>query len=95
LAAVPLSKENDLVVMQLWSGWWRDVLLIQYHATEVIINIDQKALLEEAAKLYTTKQVRSFLKELQRLLRLARDTNANRKLLWEVLLLKLPHLNMK
>ncbi len=95
LAAVPLSKENDLVVMQLWSGWWRDVLLIQHHATEAISNIDQQALLEEAAKRYTTQQVRSFLKELQRLLRLARHTNANRQLLWEVLLLKLPHLNMK
>ena len=91
LQAVPLSKENDIEVIRLWAGWWRDLLLIQNNAAEVISNIDQQEQLQKAAQRYSTEQVRSFLHELQRLLRILRHTNVNTQLLWEVLLLKLPH----
>lgn len=92
LQALPLSKENDLEVIRLWVGWWRDLLLIQNNAADVMTNIDQQEILKEAANHYSTEQVRSCLHELQRLLRIAHETNVNMQLLWEVLLLKLPHL---
>ncbi len=92
LQALPLSKENDIEVIRLWTGWWRDLLLIQNNAANVITNIDQQEILKEAASRYSTEQIRSCLHELQRLWRLARETNVNMQLLWEVLLLKLPHL---
>ena len=91
LQALPLSKKNDLEVIRLWAGWWRDLLLIQNHAADVVTNIDQQEILKEAANRYSTEQIRSCLHELQRLLRIARETNVNMQLLWEVLLLKLPH----
>lgn len=91
LLAAPLGKENDGGVMRLWGSWWRDVLLLQSGADEALTNIDQQEALKRAATRYQPAQVRAFLRDLQRLLRVANETNANPPLLWEVLLLKLPH----
>lgn len=90
LLAAPLAKTNDLEVMALWASWWRDVLLIQNGASETIQNSDQRDLLERAALDTTPAQVRTFLHDLQRLRKIAQETNANPVLLWENLVLKLP-----
>ncbi|MBA3534820.1 MAG: DNA polymerase III subunit delta' [Ardenticatenales bacterium] len=90
LLAASLSKADDEEVLPLWASWWRDVLMVQQGAENVIANIDQSTALEQAAQRYTPAQVQGFLRELQRLLRLAQTTNLNRQLYWEVLLLKLP-----
>lgn len=90
LLAAPLGKSNDTGVLQMWASWWRDVMLVQNGAAGSITNVDQRAALELTAARYQPEQVRDFLRELQRLLRLSLDTNVNPQLLWEVLLLKLP-----
>lgn len=91
LQAASLSKKNNLEVIRQWATWWRDLLLIQNNAPDAITNVDQQKTLQKAAKRYTPEQVRTTLHELPRLLRLAQETNVNPQLLWEVLLLKLPH----
>ncbi|MDQ4076081.1 MAG: DNA polymerase III subunit delta' [Chloroflexota bacterium] len=91
LMAANLSSDGDNEMMRVWAAWWRDLLLVQSGVPDAIINVDARAALERASQRYTLEQVRDFLRELQRLLRLSQETNANRQLLWEVLLLKLPH----
>jgi DNA polymerase-3 subunit delta' len=90
LLAASLAKSNDMEVMALWASWWRDVLLIQNGAVEAIQNSDQRDLLERAALDTTPHQVRTFLHDLQRLRKIAQETNANPMLVWENLVLKLP-----
>lgn len=91
LLAGALGKTHDLDMLRWWAGWWRDVLLLQNGAADAITNVDQQAMLAEAAARYPAGQVRAVLHDLQHVLRLAQETNANATLLWEVLLLKLPH----
>ncbi len=93
LLASPLAKSNDLEVMTLWAGWWRDVLLIQNGAADAIQNSDQRDLLERAALDTTPHQVRTFLHDLQRFRKIAQETNASPILVWENLVLKLPITN--
>lgn len=88
--AATLEAEADRARLRFWAGWWRDVLLLQNQAGETLVNEDERAELEQAARLFSGEQVRGFLRELQRLVRLLNETNVNRQLLWEVLLLKLP-----
>jgi DNA polymerase III subunit delta' len=91
LQASALSKERDVGILLVWASWWRDLLLVQNNADSGVNNIDQLPALQAAAKRYTMEQVRSFLSELQRLLHVALETNVNRQLLWEVLMLKMPY----
>jgi DNA polymerase III subunit delta' len=91
LQASTLSKERDVGILLTWASWWRDVLLVQSSADTAVNNVDQLSSLRAAAERYSTEQVRSFLRELQRLLHLALETNVNRQLLWEVLMLKMPY----
>lgn len=90
LLAAPLAKSNDMEVMTLWAGWWRDVLLIQNGAADAIQNSDQRDLLERAALDSTPHQVRTFLHDLQRFRKIVQETNASPILVWENLVLKLP-----
>lgn len=86
-----LGKANDADVMRVWAGWWRDTLLVQSGAEESVSNVDQRDALRDAASRFQPGQIHSVLRELQRLRRLANDTNVTPQLLWDVLLLKLPH----
>ncbi len=90
LIANELGKAKEAEVIRLWASWWRDVLLVQSGADEAISNVDQRAALQRAAARFDSAQVRAFLHELQRLRRLASETNVTPQLLWDVLLLKLP-----
>jgi DNA polymerase-3 subunit delta' len=90
LLAAPLAKNNDLEVMALWASWWRDLLLTQNGAVDSIQNSDQRDVLERTALDTTPHEVRTFLHELQRLRKIAQETNANPTLIWENLVLKLP-----
>lgn len=91
LLAAQLARRDDPRVLQLWAGWWRDLLLIQNGSEVAIANVDQRAALESAATRYPDDAARTFLRDLLRLFRLMQESNANRQLLWEVVLLKLPH----
>ncbi len=89
--AARLASKGNAELLRLWAGWWRDLLLIHHGAPDGILNEDERAALEQARSQITSGQVRTFLRELQRLLRLMNETTVNPQLLWEVLLLKVPH----
>ena len=86
-----LSKEPDRVkyVLDVLSGWWRDVLVLASESNVQVTNVDREAELGEWAARYG-------LAVAQRMLKSIRDTawklerNANRRLALEVLVLELP-----
>lgn len=46
-----LSRETEglLDVLDLWAGWWRDVLLLSSGAEEGLVNVDRRASIEKQA----------------------------------------------
>lgn len=86
-----LSKEPDRVkyVLDVLSGWWRDVLVLASGSNVQITNVDREIELGEWAARYG-------LAVAQRMLKSIRDTawqlehNANQRLALEVLVLELP-----
>ncbi len=89
--AEQLSRNPDRVrsILPLWLSWWRDVMLLQARCEDQIVNIDQRASLEEAARRWTADQVRETVRRLQDTLQHI-QRNANARLALDVLFLHLP-----
>jgi len=85
LSAEPASLP---ALLDLWQGWWRDLLLWQTGCRDLVANVDQEAALAETARAYT---VPALLKGLRALGNARRqlDSNANPRLTLEVLFLTL------
>jgi len=86
LARDPVATQETL---DLWIGWWRDVLLVASAARAPLTNVDRREVLQDHARRLDVatisaviKSLRSSLQKLQR--------NANRRLTLEVLMLDLP-----
>ncbi len=83
------GTESILETLELWSGWWRDVMLLTSHSSVPLTNIDRREELTRAATRHDIQDVQSALVALQTTQdQLAR--NANTRLALEVLLLTLP-----
>ena len=81
----------DLIVanLELWTSWWRDVLLLASHSPAPLTNIDRQDELVRMADLCDVTTAHTALSTLRTVLdQLAR--NANTRLALEVLLLDLP-----
>ena len=88
LADDPVATQETV---DLWIGWWRDVLLVASGADAPLTNVDRQDVLRAQASRFgvTTiagviEALRSSLQKLQR--------NANRRLTLDVLMLDLPRL---
>jgi len=86
LARDPITTQETL---DLWLGWWRDVLLLAAEAKAPLTNVDRVSALRDHARRFGVKRstalveaVRSATDHLKR--------NANPRLTLEVLLLDLP-----
>ncbi len=75
--------------LDVWSGWWRDVLLLQSGFDEGVTNEDKREELGHLASAIAPETARAFLGRLQRVRRMLRS-NANTRLLLEDVLLHLP-----
>lgn len=89
--AEALSRVGDEVEMtlRLWTGWWRDVFLVQQQLDGDVLNLDRKAQLAQQASLYRPEQVESALLDLLQTLQRIK-ANVNMRLALDVLLLRLP-----
>lgn len=86
LARDPVATQETL---DLWIGWWRDVLLVASEAQAPLTNVDQRSRLRDHARRFGLERSASVLKSL----RSAADKlkrNANVRLTLEVLMLNLP-----
>ncbi len=86
-----LARDRDALreTLELWLGWWRDVLLIASKATTQPVNIDQAESLRRAAQKTGLDSAAKAVEAVQRTLSLL-SRNANARLALEVLLLDLP-----
>lgn len=86
LARNPIATQRTL---DLWIGWWRDVLLVASEAETAVTNVDRRKELKTYARRFGVEASAAAVKAL----RTAADKlgrNANTRLTLEVLMLDLP-----
>ena len=79
--------------LELWTVWWRDLLLMHNQGQEHVVNIDRSDELGWMADRSTMPQVRLALDALQSAAAQL-EANVNARLAWEGLVLSLPRLQM-
>ena len=90
-SAAQQAPESVLESLELWTGWWRDVLLLKSNSATPLTNIDRQKELIQIASLCDITAVQAALTALQMTVdQLSR--NANTRLALEILLLNLPFL---
>jgi DNA polymerase-3 subunit delta' len=87
-----LARDPDATreTLDLWIGWWRDVMLLAAEADGPLTNMDRQGKLRDHAHRFGVKQSAAVVEAL----RSANDRlrrNANARLTLEVLMLDLPH----
>jgi DNA polymerase-3 subunit delta' len=88
LARDPVATQETL---DLWSGWWRDVLLMAAEAEAPLTNVDREDTLRDHARRFGVERSTTMIAALRSTAhRLKR--NANPRLTLEVLMLDLPRL---
>jgi len=89
-----LSRQPGLIggVLELWLGWWRDLLLVKGGCARMINNVDMRVSLEEEARDCDLQEVFEFIKAIRETARQLED-NVNPRLALEVLVLDLPSSN--
>ena len=75
--------------LALWISWWRDLLLIKGECSDAITNVDQKEALYREAEYYDIIGIEKFINDLIRA-RAAIESNANARLVLDVLMLGIP-----
>jgi DNA polymerase-3 subunit delta' len=77
-------------LIELWTAWWRDLLLLHGDGKDHIVNVDRSDELCWVSRQSSLPQVQSVLNALQETVTQL-DANVNPRLALEGLLLKLPH----
>jgi DNA polymerase-3 subunit delta' len=87
------SPDAGCALLELWTVWWRDLLLVHNRGREHVINTDRSGELDSMTDLSTMAQVRLALDVLQSAAAQLEE-NVNARLAWEGLVLKLPHIQI-
>ena len=83
------NRESVLEVLNLWLGWWRDLLVVKAGLTEAITNIDMATTIVDQSRGYSLAQIKNFINSIQASEEQLRQ-NANPRLVLEVLMLSTP-----
>jgi DNA polymerase-3 subunit delta' len=86
LARDPVAVQETL---DLWLGWWRDVLLLAAEADAPLTNVDRKSALHDHARRFGVKRSTAMVEALRGAANHLKR-NANPRLTLEVLMLDLP-----
>ena len=86
---VSRSADAGRALLELWTVWWRDLLLVHNQGQEHVINTGRSGELGSMTGLSTMAQVRLALEALQSAAAQL-EANVNARLAWEGLVLKLP-----
>lgn len=76
-------------VLDLWQGWWRDLLLVKSGNLQALVNIDRQQTVSNEAQHYTLNEIQSCLRSIERAAQQI-EQNVNATLAMEVLLLSMP-----
>jgi DNA polymerase-3 subunit delta' len=83
------DKEAVFDNLSLWTGWWRDILLVKQGCVDLISNIDRMDVLEKLSGQYDVGQIAGFIQGLDLAVRNL-HRNANPRLALEILILDIP-----
>jgi DNA polymerase-3 subunit delta' len=83
------EREKVLETLDLWSGWWRDVVLVKGDCPHLVTNIDEMSALREAAQKYDLEQLVGFVRRVEETA-LQLKQNVNPRLALESVLLEVP-----
>jgi len=83
------KRESAQEVLELWRGWWRDLLLVKIGCNESITNVDLESTLIDSARGYKLTQIKAFINSIQAAGEQLRQ-NANPQLVLEMLMLNIP-----
>lgn len=85
------SQDRGLVQerLDLWLGWWRDLLLVKVGCSDDVTNIDRLATLTDVAGGYGLVAIKAFIDNIRAAGEQLRQ-NANPRLVLEVLMLDIP-----
>jgi DNA polymerase-3 subunit delta' len=83
------EREGVHAVLDLWSTWWRDLLLAKAGCQAMVVNADRAEALQRETRRYSLAQVRAFLESLRAAGQQLRQ-NVNPRLALEVLVLAIP-----
>lgn len=92
-AAESMAKKKDarlFATLELWQGWWRDVLVLQSGARNSVINIDKLNELQNLAQEVAPAAVQAYLATLSDALAALRHT-VNTRLALDMLLQRMPN----
>lgn len=87
------GRKSGKKVMELWLGWWRDLMLVKGGCSGAVINIDYRATFEEWASQFSLAQIRDFIISLQETLEQI-YYNVNPRLALEAMMLDMPRGNV-
>lgn len=85
------SSQDIFPLIELWTVWWRDILLAQSNALDACTNIDVISEIEKFAQQISPSAVQAYIYTLKKIEGYLRHTT-NMRLALDVLLLKLPAL---
>jgi DNA polymerase-3 subunit delta' len=77
-------------ILDLWQGWWRDLLLAKSGNLQALVNIDREQTVMNEAQHYTLNEIQSCLRSIEHAAQQI-EQNVNATLAMEVLLLSMPH----
>jgi DNA polymerase-3 subunit delta' len=86
------NNEQLFAMLELWTTWWRDVLLAQVGCPEACCNVDQREEITRHAAGLPSDAVRDYLHTLRRIEGYLHHT-VNTRLALDVLLLRLPQMS--
>ena len=88
------DKNNDPLadIIQVWTSFMRDVLLVQQGKPASMVNIDYSKQLSDYAARFNREQVLALIQELMKCLELI-EINANPRLMLDNLFLTMPAAN--
>ncbi len=87
--AAQRDNQRTFSLIEVWTSWWRDVLLTQSACDDACNNIDQRERLAQDARMIEPGAVHEYLHTLRRIEGYLRHT-VNTRLALDVLMLKLP-----
>ena len=83
------NRESAAKILDMWLGWWHDLLLLRIGVPEAITNTDYREALEQKVNNYRLNDIRNFVSAVQSAT-LQLKQNANPQLVFEVLMLSIP-----
>ena len=85
------SREAAYEELELWLGWWRDVLVTREGIDELVINVSRRDILTSVASACTSTQVVEAIRAVQQTTAML-ESNVNPRLCIEGMMLRLPEL---